>query len=184
MPDERVRLFVALELPEAVRRALVGWRDRALAHVPGLRPLGADSLHVTLCFLGWREAREIEAISEACAELSGRPAPRLALGAARWLPKRRPRVLAVELVDPARSLASTQSALSARLAAGGWYRPEQRPYLAHVTLARVGRGARAPRELPALPALEFEASEVALFRSRLSRDGARYEQLHRVRLAC
>ena len=75
---------------------------------------------------------------------------------------------------------AVQSALSEALAAGGWYAPEKRPFLPHVTVARVGRGARVRRglELPALPAdLAFRASTVTLFRSRLSPAGARYEGL-------
>ena len=185
MSDERVRLFVALELPDTARDALSDWRDRALSGAPGLRSLSADSLHVTLCFLGWRDGGEVASIAGACGELSSEAAPRLSLGGARWLPPRRPRVLAVELRDPSEALAGVQSALSARLAAGGWYRPEKRPYLAHVTVARVARGGRVPREpLPPVPPLDFGASIVTLFRSRLMRGGAAYEPLARIELRC
>jgi len=52
------RLFVALELPEDVRVALVAWRPRD----GGLRPVAAESLHVTLAFLGWREAADADMI--------------------------------------------------------------------------------------------------------------------------
>lgn len=184
MPDEHVRLFVALELPGAVRESLIGWRDQALGRAPGLRPLGVDALHVTLCFLGWQDVGEVDAIAAACGELAGTPAPRLSLGEARWLPApRRPRVLAVELLDPAAILVGAQARLSQALAAGGWYQPEKRPYLAHVTVARAARGATASRDPLARPsALAFDATELTLFRSRLSRRGARYEPLTRIEL--
>jgi 2'-5' RNA ligase len=90
----------------------------------------------------------------------------------------------VELLDPAGVLNRVQALLSEVLAAGGWYQPEKRPYLAHVTVARVARGGRAPRAvMPALPPLQFRAPRVTLFRSRLLRSGARYEALATVELA-
>lgn len=183
MPDERIRLFVALELPRSVRDALIGWREHVLARARGLRALGAESLHVTLCFLGSQDRRELDAIAAACGGLSGQPVPRLSLGGARWLPPRRPRVLAVGLHDSTNALGGAQARLSQALAAGGWYTPEKRPHLAHVSVARVGRGARVPREpLPEVPAVEFEARTVTLFRSLLSREGAQYEPLTRIEL--
>lgn len=181
-PDERVRLFVALELPAGVREALIAWRS-GLGRARDLRPLGAESLHVTLCFLGWQRAREIDAIAAACGALAGDPAPQLSLGEARWLPPRRPRVLAVDLVDRSGALTRAQATLSRTLAAGGWYEPEKRPYLAHVTVARVGRRGRPPREpLAPVPSLEFRAPSVTLFRSRLFRTGAQYELLATIEL--
>jgi RNA 2',3'-cyclic 3'-phosphodiesterase len=181
-PDERVRLFVALELPAPVREALIGWRGGP-GRARDLRPLAAESLHATLCFLGWRPAREIEAIAGACGALAGDPAPELSLGEPRWLPPRRPRVLAVDLVDPSGALARAQATLSSALAAGGWYQPEKRPYLAHVTVARVARGGRPPRgPLPPIPSLEFRAGKVRLYRSRLLRAGAQYEPLATIEL--
>jgi 2'-5' RNA ligase len=172
--DERVRLFVALELPEAVRSALVEWRPAPRA----LRLVDAGALHVTLCFLGWRFEHEVPAILEACRVIAGLPAAALSVDDALWLPPRRPRVLAVRLIDAGGRLAEVQAALSTALSQGGWYTPEARAFLAHVTVARVGRGARAPAgELPPPPELAFEGERVTLYRSRLSSGGARYEPL-------
>jgi RNA 2',3'-cyclic 3'-phosphodiesterase len=183
--DDRVRLFVALELPEPVRSALVRWREGLGAAVGGsLRPVSADALHVTLCFLGWRGEEEVEPIGAACAIVAREPAPALRVGDPQWLPRRRPRVLAVGLDDSEARLAGVQAKLSGALSAGGWYEPENRPYLAHVTVARVKGGARgAPGELRAPPRLHFHASRVVLYRSQLSRSRARYEPLARVNLA-
>jgi RNA 2',3'-cyclic 3'-phosphodiesterase len=180
---ERVRLFVALELPDDVRDALVRWRER-LAPVRGgeLRPVAPEALHVTLCFLGWGSEDEIDGISAACNVVAAQPAPPLALDGAVWLPPRRPRVLAVELDDPEQKLAQAQATLSSALAAGGWYVPEKRPFLAHVTVARV-RTRISGRELPELPRLKFRAARVVLYRSRLYSSSARYEALASVELA-
>jgi hypothetical protein len=69
---------------------------------------------------------------------------RVRLFGALLLPPRRPRVIAIGLHDAGGRAASLQRALGARLHAGGWYTPEQRPWLAHVSVARIGRGRGAP----------------------------------------
>jgi RNA 2',3'-cyclic 3'-phosphodiesterase len=180
--DARLRLFVAIELPAAVRDTLVGWRTEALRGLDGVRPVAPEHLHLTLCFLGWQESTSVDAISAACAAAaaaSESPAE-LEAGAAVWLPPRRPRVLALDLTDASGQVATLQAALSAKLESGGWYEPEKRPFRPHVTVARVSRGTRSPRgRLPPVPPTRFSASELTLYRSRLSPAGARYEALAR-----
>ena len=179
MTAERARLFVALELPDDVRDALVSWRAGALRGGPELRLIAAEHLHVTRCFLGWQGVGEVEPIAQACASAAADAAPaRLALGTAVWLPPRRPRVLATEVVDPGGALGALQAVLSAALQSGGWYEPERRPFLPHVTVARVRAGTpvgSGPPEPP--PPLGFTGSQVMLYRSHLARAGARYEAL-------
>ena len=183
--DERVRLFVALELPVAVARALVRWRADVLRDEAGLRAVAPDSLHVTLCFLGWQSADDVADIISACDVAATHPPVALSIVRAIWLPRRRPRVLAVELDDEGGRLGSAQDALSRALHAGGWYAHERRRFLAHVTVARVGRSARIrSRELTTVTLApdRFPGSRVTVFRSRLSPSGARYERLASVDL--
>jgi RNA 2',3'-cyclic 3'-phosphodiesterase len=181
--DERARLFAALELPSEARDALVEWRSRALSDVSGLRMVRPEDLHATLCFLGSRPAREIDEIAAACGVVAGEPVVATRFGEPVWLPRRRPRVLAVELEDRDGALARLQATLSSALVAGAWYAPESRPFLAHATVARVAKDARikSPRLSP-LPAIELHCSQVTLYRSRLSPSGARYEPLQVVEL--
>lgn len=186
--DERARLFVALDLPDEARTALCRWREEALSHAVGLRLTAPEFLHATLCFLGWRPLIEIDAIGAACSVAAQHPAPQLAWGRPMWLPRRRPRVLSVELHDPGQALARLQSSLSEALEAGGWYQPEKRRYLPHVTVARVSGSGRAPASLSALElrspeGIAFRACGVTLYRSRLLRGGARYEPLESVMLS-
>jgi 2'-5' RNA ligase len=177
------RLFVALELPGRVRARLPKWCGDALSGERGMRVLGPESLHVTLCFLGSRRVEEIDAIGAALASVAGEPVAPLSIGEPVWLPPRRPRVLAVELSDHDGLLAAVQDKLAAVLSAGGWYAREARPFLAHVTVARVARDARVrPVDLPAPPPARFDGSVVTLFRSQLGPGGARYEALSRVEL--
>ena len=175
---ELARLFVALELPGEARDELLRWREDALRSVSALRLVAPEALHVTLCFLGSRGESEIGAIADACAAVASERPARVRLGDAVWLPARGPRVLAVQIEDSMGVLASAQAVLSKALQAGGWYAPEPRPFMAHITVARVVKGARPrPRELAAPPRLEVNASTITLFRSRLSPAGARYEPL-------
>jgi 2'-5' RNA ligase len=174
---DRGRLFVALELDDTARSALVAWRAEVLADHPAVRPVAEDALHVTLCFLGSCALEEVDAIAAACAIGSAAPLAGLRLGAVMWLPPRRPRVLAVAIEDDTGALARVQSALARALQAGGWYRRGARPFLAHVTVARVAKdGYLRPPALPPPPALSLaETRTVTLYRSHLSSRGSRYE---------
>lgn len=183
MNDERARVFVALELPEEARQELARWRAKALPQTGGLRLLVPEDLHVTLCFLGWKAVGQIEQIVAACAVVSGLPSATLRLGEAIWLPSKRPRVLAVQLDDLRGRLGEVQSELSSALQAGGWYLPESRRFMAHVTVARLAKGARPPvRRLEPPPAMKLSGSRVVAYRSRLTPRGARYEALGGVEL--
>jgi 2'-5' RNA ligase len=180
--EERVRLFVALDLPEGVRETLVGWGRRVLEG-EAVRLLAPESLHVTLCFLGSQPASHAGPILAACRMAADLPAPGLSLGRTVWLPVRRPRVLAVSLEDPLGALGELQRALSDRLSAAGWYVAQRRRFLPHVTVARVtvarvARGAApVPRGLSDPPRADFAGTRMTLYRSRLQTGGARYEAL-------
>lgn len=181
---DRVRLFVALELPAAVRDVLADWSEVVARDVRGLRPTGADSLHVTLAFLGEQPVTEVAEIAQICTISARFPAAELELADVEWLPPRRPRVLAVRLDDPSSALARLRSALVEELTSGGFLEPERRPFLAHATVARARSGLRPPRQSPPPPQrLRFIADSVSLWRSRLGSGPARYESLCTVRLA-
>ena len=182
MSGERVRLFVALELPDEARDALTSWRERSVGHIRGLRLVATASLHLTLCFLGSRSPTDVAQIAAACETLSG---PRFALsfGNVVWLPPRRPGVLAVEIDDPDGELAQLQRSLSDTLQTAGWYTPEPRPFRAHVTIGRVRRGAQIQAKDVVAPArCRFDASVVTLYRSRPVAGGSQYDPLTRVAL--
>jgi 2'-5' RNA ligase len=177
----RARLFLALELPEEARGPLAAWRDDALGRFEDLRLVRADYLHVTLVFLGWQYERDVDRIAATAFEpLAGLSAPELGAVGLVPLPRRAPRLLALDLDDPSGAASTLQAAASRSLAAERFYEPEKRAFWPHVTLARVKRGRRAPRvDAPAPPAERFTAPVVTLYRSVLQPQGARYEPLHR-----
>jgi 2'-5' RNA ligase len=172
------RLFVALDLPEEVRVRLAS----LVPNRPELRPVPLEALHVTLVFIGHRPEEEVPAIALAVRDSVRRLRPAvLRAEAVVPVPRRgAPRLFALDLADAGGHAAEIQAAASRALEP--WYEPEKRPFWPHVTLARVRKGERArPLEVEP-PDEEFEASEVTLYRSRLSPRGASYEALERVRL--
>jgi RNA 2',3'-cyclic 3'-phosphodiesterase len=177
----RVRLFAALDLPGDVRAELGDWARGEFGSREELRLVPEENLHATLCFLGWREEGEVERIGELVEACTGAVGD-LAWAGATWLPPRRPRVLAVDLVDEGRGLRALQQRVSDALAEGAGYVPEKRPYRPHVTVARVRKGARVPRSesLPALAPRGWSGGALTLYRSLLSPSGARYEPVARV----
>jgi RNA 2',3'-cyclic 3'-phosphodiesterase len=181
LKSPRVRLFVALDLPDDVLASLVAWRDRELGAVPDARLLPPASLHVTLVFLGYQYERDVERIAQASfAQPAGpfelRPAE------ATGVPARRPRLYALSLEDAGDAVTAWQGELSARLEAERLYEPEKRPFWPHVTLARGKRNRALPRlddppELPADLRPPFAPTRATLYRSRLSAAGAVYDPL-------
>jgi RNA 2',3'-cyclic 3'-phosphodiesterase len=191
----RARLFVAVDPPALVREQLASWaRDAAggLESADGGRPLrllDRDLLHVTLCFLGSRPVEEIAAVGStlsASAESTGE----LAVGAPLWLPRKRPRSLAVAINDDSGDLARLHAAVSGAISEAIDWEPERRRFRGHITVARTRGRLTTPRDrpgdgfvLPATPPLRFTPESVTLFRSWLSPKGATYEAMATCRLA-
>ena len=147
--------------------------------------MAVEALHVTLVFLGYLPEKEIaRTAATAFDAVRGIRPPLLCVREVRPVPPRGPRLFAFDLEDEGGRAGEVQAAASDALEAARLYRPEKRPFWPHITFARVKRDARrpAPIEGADLPAEQFEAAEVTLYRSHLSPRGARYEALERLRL--
>jgi RNA 2',3'-cyclic 3'-phosphodiesterase len=171
-------MFLALEPAGEAKEALARWRDELVGGREELRPTAPAVLHVTLVFLGWQAERDVDRIAgSARTAAAGMRAASLAPAGVRAVPPRSPRLFALELTDEDDRCKSLQGAVAGALAAERLYRPEKRPFWAHMTLARVKRGRLAhplePSELPGA----FEAGRVTLYRSTLRPQGALYEPL-------
>ena len=160
--DEKLRLFLALELPDLVTTALREWGER---HLVGARAV--ESFHVTLAFLGARPAHELEGILGSLRESAAESAA-IELEPLRYRETRAVGMLVLaDVGDEASRLASR---LQERLERLGVYEPESRPWLPHVTVVRF---RERPRLSPPLPAIgRFGPSGAAAFLSRLRRSGA------------
>lgn len=190
LKSPRARMFVALDIPEAVRSAIAGWGREVLVD-PALRVVGAESLHITLAFLGQTAENAVGQIAAAMEESAG-PAPLLELLDPVARPERgRARLFALPAVSPGTE--QIQGRLSELLVVAGLYKAEKRPFWPHVTVARVrseGRGSRRPspvREPPRGLATglteAFYGVRMTLYRSELQPQGARYVPLAQVELS-
>jgi 2'-5' RNA ligase len=205
LKSPRVRLFVALDLPDPYLDELTAWQQAELGERAELRLVSRFSLHVTLVFLGYQAERDIDRIGEL--SFAERPPPfELRATELHELPPRRPRLYALAMADEGEALGRWQAGLSERLREARLYEPEGRPFWPHVTIARfkregtrrdggVPRGARGGRarggpgpaagQLPELPEdlqAPFSAYRLTLYRSTLRPQGAQYEVQSRVEL--
>jgi len=165
--DEKLRLFLALELPDEVVSALVAWGKR---HLDRGRPVG--SFHVTLAFLGSRPRSELEAILAALREAAAATAA-FSLAPLRYRETRSVGMLVLD--EPSGEAARLAERVQSRLEEIGVYRREARPWLPHVTVLRFRERPRLSPPLPEIP--PFAPSGAAAFLSRLHPSGVRYEVL-------
>ena len=172
--DERLRLFLALRLPDDVVAAIAEWQaglsqDRELVG----RVVPPGNLHITLAFLGSRPAGELPTILRVL-EDAARDAAAPSFEVVRWRERRAAGML--ELRD---STGTTAARLAGRVQAElvdlGLYRLENRDWLPHITVLRY---RYPPRLSPQLPELgPVVPSEAAAYLSRLHPSGAVYEVL-------
>lgn len=185
LKSPRLRLFVALELPEAVREGLAAWQQNELTPIPVLRPVSPGALHVTLAFLGYRAERDVHRVTSILERVKD-PAPTLRFEPAPVpVPPKRPRLFAA--AAESEGTIALQSGLSEALEEAKLYEPEKRAFWPHVTLARARperRGSKRParvdvrpRALPARLLEPFESVRIALYRSILRPQGAEYVRL-------
>jgi RNA 2',3'-cyclic 3'-phosphodiesterase len=167
---ERLRLFLALPLPDETRERLALWQRRELRTAGYVRPVGPPNLHVTLAFLGATPARDVPAI---VAELrsAAAAAERPVLRTLRYRETRS--VGMIVLTDEGGRATRLAADLSERLERLGAYRPERRAWLPHVTVLRFRERPRFDPPVPDLGAVS--PSDVALYTSVLRRTGAQYE---------
>ncbi len=167
--EERWRLFVACPLPREVERELAAWQRDTLEGRDELRV--SRSPHLTLVFLGDVDARRVSTLTAAIGGLRFSPL-RVAFSEPLFLPPRGPaRVVALRVDDLTGGLTALQHDLARALAATGLYRPERRPFLPHVTVARFRRPGH-PFSLQNVTIGEYCLDRVVLYSSVLERTGA------------
>ena len=168
--DARLRLFLALRLPDDWLDALVAWQSRVFA-ARRVRIVPREHLHMTLVFLGSTPEGEVPAVIERLRAAAG------AAGDVRLEPRgyRETRGAAMLTFE---DIGGHGGALAD--AAG---RHEDRPWLPHVTVARYRERPRLREEFPdTLRTHVLVPSDAAAFLSKLRPSGAEYEVLASIRL--
>ena len=189
---KKLRLFVAVELPESAKSGLGKVIDALnTSDIPGIRTVRSEGIHLTLKFLGDVDADRVEAVTEALSKAVAGHAPfRLELGEVGAFPTlRRPRVLWVGINGDTEALASLQSDIEAALEAAG-FAGDDRGYNPHLTLARLrpsirygppppsGKSAAdVLKETPIEPGTLIPVERVSLMRTELHPDGAIHRRL-------
>lgn len=187
------RLFVAIPIPSPVRdavRALVdGVRSAADPAVRDVRWVRFDGLHLTVRFLGPTEEEHVADVAAAVDRTAGKLTPFdvVIAGGGAFPSVARPRALWLGVAEGLSELTATAAVLDDALAEVGWERDE-RPYRAHLTLARsdgVRSGPAVARRLidAAAEVREpFRAESLVLFESMSGGGPARYVPLHEASL--
>ncbi len=180
--QQQQRLFLGVPLTDDLRRALASHLTEQLGRksLPGKAP-PPENWHITLRFLGNVSAagRESLILRLKSAELGNRFELRFASLGAFPRPARASVLwIGIDLgAEPLCELAR----VTEDVAVGEGFAPENRAFHPHLTLSRI----RPPQNLgdlvKSVPPLgkTMNVSEVALFRSHLRPDGARYERIER-----
>ena len=171
-----MRLFFALWPAPRTAGALHDWAMRA-SRESGGRVTHAETIHLTLAFLGEVAAERLPAAIEAARRVKG-ATHTLPIEQARYWKHNRI-VWAGPNETPA-PLAALAAELKACLLKAG-FELEARAFAAHVTLIRNAREPRAA--LPELPRVDWPVGEFVLVRSVLSREGSSYEPIERCALS-
>ncbi len=155
------RLFLAVWPPVEVVEELMTLRRKDQR---GIRFVPPESWHVTLRFFG---DAVIEDVEDALDDVE-LPAAVARFGPAVDALGERVLVVPVAGVE---ELAATVTAATRTIGEP----PPRRAFHGHLTIARIKRDARMPPALGAMVDGTFEVDELALVRSRLDPDGARYD---------
>ena len=185
---DRLRLFIAIEVPPPVLSALAmlieGLRR---TDAGGLRPVRPEGIHLTLRFLGSVDRQRVQDIMDAVAAAAGAISPlAVQLGRPGVFPRRGPpRVLWVGLDGQVEALTELQATVEKSLSSIGF--PEGRqPFHPHLTVARLRDGtpaadrqaaAEAFLEYDVPPDLRVHVQHLSLIQSALRPGGAIYSRL-------
>jgi 2'-5' RNA ligase len=188
-----MRIFIALDIDEAIRHRIARFMDGVRGFAPDARWVRPESLHITLKFIGETAPENVDQIKEALKAVEA-SAIEMNIRDSGFFPgAKSPRVFWLG-IEAAPSLAALASQVDDRVAALGIAK-EDHPFSPHLTLARRGGSSGALRsktdgfkpsfqrlqeKLAALSVPEFgtmTAREFFLYQSHLSRDGSRYEKL-------
>jgi 2'-5' RNA ligase len=181
------RTFVAFLIPPDWTEYLGGVARTLAAGSSGLSWVKPENIHITIRFLGDLGDSGVHRVSESVTRsVGGETAPRARLGSLGAFPDfARARVLWVGLAEGGEEVARVARAVNGALSRDG-FGPPDKPFRAHLTLARVREGARglaALRDmaLPAAPAAAL-LDHIAVMKSDLHPAGARYTALADLRL--
>ncbi|MCD6319783.1 MAG: RNA 2',3'-cyclic phosphodiesterase [Candidatus Desulfofervidaceae bacterium] len=184
-----IRSFIAIPLPEEVKKALAGLVQALRPIFPKINWVKLENMHLTLKFLGNIREDQITQIKrvivESCRDVSSFSLQGHGLGV--FPNVKRARVIWTGVCGETDLLEKIYFALEKRLAQIG-FPEEKRRFQPHLTLGRIKTGASSKLLLEAIQRYQafstssFTVKEIVLFKSNLHPQGARYTALERVEL--
>ena len=190
--SDNFRLFIAIALPEDVRRCIADFQREWQGGLRGkfIRWTPVEQVHLTLRFLGDVSSAavpELEAaLRRACEGVAGFE---LSAGGSGCFPDaRKPRVLWIGVSGAVEALAELQARVVQETQT--WGEVEARAFRAHLTIGRVKNApppalreiAHCAQTLTCGELGHWRVSEVLLMRSELSSAGARHSTLAKIAL--
>jgi len=187
MPEvaERLRSFIAIPLPERIKKQLGALQQNLCQAVPELKPVKPENLHLTLHFLGEQTQDQLAKIASSMLSIGQKKKNfNATLEGLGFFPyQRRAKVIWLG-IHPHGDLIDLHDRLAEELKQLG-LAPDPRPYRPHLT---IGRFKCQPRQTAAMcPYLShgcgsFTIDKMTLFRSQLTAGGAIHSPLKTVDL--
>ena len=192
-----MRLFIALNIDDAIRERISRFMDGVREFAPDARWVQPESLHVTLKFIGENPLEAVDQIKQALAALKGEPV-KMSFREHGFFPTPKSARVFWVGIESGPALASLARAVDIATATLGIPKQE-RPFSPHLTLARGGSGSprwhkgdharnsflRLQEKLSGLSMPDFgtmTAHEFFLYQSQLLRGGSRYTKIARFSL--
>ncbi|HWZ80537.1 MAG TPA: RNA 2',3'-cyclic phosphodiesterase [Candidatus Sulfotelmatobacter sp.] len=194
-----MRLFLALDIDDPICERITRFVDGVRNFFPDARWVKAESLHVTLKFIGEQPDNAVEKIKRALKDISAATTEITFCGYGFFPTPKSARVFWIGM-ESGPQLVQLAAAIDERMANLG-IKKEDRAFSPHLTLARAVGGSGSPRwrkgdgpnrsfsylqeKLSALPVPEFGTMiprEFVLYQSQLSPKGSRYTKLARFAL--
>lgn len=194
-----MRLFIALDIDDAIRERLSRFVDGVRNFAPDVRWVKPESLHVTLKFMGEQPDGSVENIKKALDGVTSQTSGIQFRGYGFFPTAKSARVFWIGM-DTGPELTALAAAVDQKVATLGIPK-EDRPFSPHLTLARSAGGSGSPgwrkgdkpnrsfqhlqEKLAALPTPEFGTMtphEFFLYQSQLSPKGSKYTKLARFEL--
>lgn len=180
-----MRTFLALELPENIRKQLQTVSSRLQAHnLRKIKWVDPHNYHITLTFIG--ETDNGKEVSDAIADSFGRlVSPEFSEPELTLVPGKAPRILWVEYKCSSQEITVMNKRFRQKLAELG-YSLDNKPLRFHVTLARI-KGGVSPQFTQdvlnmRIPPIKFISESLTFYESRLKPEGAEYFPLSELRL--
>jgi 2'-5' RNA ligase len=189
-----MRLFIALDIDDEIRQRIARFMEGVREFAPEARWVRAESMHVTLKFIGAKPEEAVEKIKQALSAIQGRVIDMSFRGYGFFPSPKAARVFWVG-IEAGSQLAALASSIDSAMVSLG-IPQEEHAFSPHLTLARGGGGSGSPgrqksdhpnrsfqrlqEKLAALSPPEFgtmTAREFFLYQSQLSPKGSRYTKL-------